>query len=159
VDQRRAVAELLRIDDDLRALQLERAHQKVVGPVVLLSAAATIGTIFVWGTVANALELGDVKRDIDEGKYEEWADINEDGVVDRADLRRRRRSIAATSLVAAAHFGVVYLSSRWLSRRIHDRKRIDGEIRRLTESRKQVELELGISAQRESASALLLGRF
>jgi hypothetical protein len=96
---------------------------------------------------------------IDEGTYDELYDVNEDGTIDRSDLRSRRRSTASVVTFAALHLGTAVFGEWWLDKRLTARRRLDGELRNVRTERKIIELKLGLSADRTFAGGALQASF
>lgn len=151
--------ELVRLEQRLVEAEETRGQQGIGGPVSLIIVGSAVGTFLGVGALAFGSSIGDVKRDIDRGSYDEFNDENGDGVVDNRDLKILRRFTIAFSTVAIAHFGLAAFGTWWLSKRSSTRQRLDRELGGLEVERKLLQMKLNVSADANGAVGQLIGRF
>jgi hypothetical protein len=136
-----------------------RGRQGTAGPITLIIVGSLVGSFFSVGALAEGFALSDIKRNIDQGSYDELNDTNGDGVIDSQDLQNERRVAIAFSAVAITHLGLAAFGTWWLSKRMSARRRLDRELGGLEVERKAVQIKLEVSADANGAVGRLVGRF
>jgi hypothetical protein len=136
-----------------------RGRQGTAGPVSLIIVASLVGSFFSVGALAEGFALSEIKRNIDQGSYDESNDTNGDGVIDSQDRDNERRVAIAFSAVAITHLGLAAFSTWWLSKRMSARSRLDRELGGLEVERKALQLKLDVSADANGAIGQLIGQF
>lgn len=147
------------IDRQIQELQMRHSRLGVAGPIVLVATAGAVGTFLALGAIAEISFLVDAKREFERGGYSDYGDYNDDGVVDRTDIRKARRGVAGVSSMALTHLGLAAFGGWWLGHRLSVRHRLEAEQRKLKLERGMIEVKLDVHADKTSAMGMVVGTF
>jgi hypothetical protein len=150
---RATVAELLRLEDDMDALDARRRKRRLGGPLALMIAGSAVGAVFGIVTLAQASTVRDIESDIENGSYDDLTDVDADNDVDwndHAQALRAKRVLLGVSLVG---LNVGIGGAVWFFSNLRARRPLDASRAQLRTKRDAVKLQLKLQLSGNDVAA------
>jgi len=150
--------ELERINTRLYALEAERSHYSIAGPIAMM--ATGYGTALLFGLVAGSSFAG-AEAIQHKDAWDDDYDFNDDGYITKADERAARRTARVSTVVASIGLGVGVGGTVLFAKRMAKRRVYAPEIRDLKLQRRNLvrSLRYGANVGSGQLQLSLSGRF